>query len=168
MKIYTDGGCIGNPGPGGYGVVFIKDGKIVDEYSEGFKHTTNNRMEYRACLKALETIKIKNLKGVTLYTDSKYVMESLTNWGHKWKRLGWTRNKSGSEKIKNVDLFKACYLLNEELAVNWQWVKGHAGNLGNERADTLANSAASWPKDKQIEDQEITISQIYEAQGSLF
>jgi len=168
MEIYTDGGCIGNPGPGGYAVVFIENGKIIDEYSQGFKHTTNNRMEYRACLKALETIKEKKLKGVTLYTDSQYVMESVTNWGHKWKRLGWARNKSGSEKIKNVDLFKACYLLNEELEVNWQWVKGHAGNIGNERADTLANSAASWSAVKQIEDTEITSVQTEMPQGSLF
>lgn len=168
MEIYTDGGCIGNPGPGGYAVVFIENGKIIDEHSQGFKHTTNNRMEYRACLKALETIKEKKLKGVTLYTDSQYVMESVTNWGHKWKRLGWARNKSGSEKIKNVDLFKACYLLNEELEVNWQWVKGHAGNIGNERADTLANSAASWSTVKQIEDTEITSVQTEMPQGSLF
>jgi len=89
MEIYTDGGCLGNPGPGGLGVVFIKEGRIVDEYSQGFKHTTNNRMEYRACLYALQQVKDKQLQNVTLYTDSKYVMESVTNWG----------------------LFKACYLL---------------------------------------------------------
>ncbi len=152
MEIYTDGGCIGNPGPGGLGVVFIKDGRIVSDYQAGFKHTTNNRMEYRACIYALEQVKAQKLKNVTLFTDSKYVLQSVTEWGHKWKRLGWARNSSGSKKIENVDLFKRCYLLNESLDVHWQWVKGHAGNLGNERADDLANSAASWPRDKQVED----------------
>ena len=158
MEIYTDGGCLGNPGPGGFATIFIQDGRIIDEYSQGFKHTTNNRMEYRACLHALQQVKAKNLSNVTLYTDSKYVLESVTNWGHKWKRLGWQRNKSGSEKIQNLDLFKACYLLNEELDVQWQWVKGHAGNIGNERADTLANAAAGWPKSQQIEDVEEVIN----------
>jgi ribonuclease HI len=152
MEIYTDGGCIGNPGPGGFAVVFMRHGEIVKEFSQSYKHTTNNRMEYRACLYALEQIKAQNLQAVTLYTDSKYVMQSVTEWGHKWKQLGWARNKSGSEKIKNEDLFKACYLLNEVLKVDWQWVKGHAGNLGNERADILANTAASAPAANQIED----------------
>jgi len=152
MEIYTDGGCIGNPGPGGYAVVMIKHGKIVHEHSQSYKHTTNNRMEYRACLYALQQIKAQNLKDATLHTDSKYVMESVTNWGHKWKQLGWARNKSGSEKIQNVDLFKACYLLNEELNVRWQWVKGHAGNLGNERADELANEAAQSPSGTVLND----------------
>ncbi len=166
MEIYTDGGCLGNPGPGGFAVVFIKDGQIVAEHSQGFTHTTNNRMEYRACLYALQQIQQQGLKGATLYTDSKYVMESVTNWGHKWKRLGWQRNKSGSEQIQNLDLFKACYQLNEQLEVNWQWVKGHAGNIGNERADELANSAAGWPADQQIEDAEDDANS--QAQISLF
>ena len=152
MEIYTDAGCIGNPGPGGFAVVFIEKGKIIEEFSQSYEHTTNNRMEYRACLHALEVIADKQLQNVTLYTDSKYVMQSVTEWGHKWKKLGWARNKSGSDKIKNIDLFKACYLLNEELNVNWQWVKGHAGNLGNERADVLANNAASASMADQIED----------------
>ena len=151
-------------------MVFIKDGKIVDEYSQGFKHTTNNRMEYRACLYALQQVKEKQLQNVTLYTDSKYVMQSVTEWGHKWKRLGWARNKSGSDKIKNLDLFKACYLLNEELNVNWQWVKGHAGNIGNERADDLANGSAAWPASQQVEDVEVGESNAsaIETQPSLF
>jgi len=155
MEIYTDGGCLGNPGPGGFSVVFIKEGRIVSEHSQGFTHTTNNRMEYRACLYALQQIKALKLKEAVLYTDSKYVLQSVTEWGHKWKALGWKRNKSGSDEIKNLDLFKQCYLLNEELKVNWQWVKGHAGNIGNERADELANAAAGWPKEQQVEDDEL-------------
>lgn len=170
MEIYTDGGCLGNPGPGGFGVVFIKNGKVVDQHAEGFKHTTNNRMEYRACIYALEQIKAQGLKNAVLHTDSKYVMQSVTEWGHKWKRLGWARNKSGSDEIKNLDLFKRCYLLNQELEVNWQWVKGHAGNLGNERADDLANGSAAWPSSKQVEDIKITEDRAAsrEAQSSLF
>lgn len=153
IQIYTDGGCIGNPGPGGYAVVIIKHGKIIHEHSQSYKYTTNNRMEYRACLYALQQIKAQSLKNVTLYTDSKYVLESVNNWGHKWKKLGWARNKSGTDKIQNVDLFKACYLLNEELNVCWQWIKGHAGNLGNKRADELANRAAQFPLDSVLEDE---------------
>lgn len=167
MEIYTDGGCLGNPGPGGFAVVFIKEGQIIAEHSQGFKHTTNNRMEYRACLYALQQVKAQKLKDVTLYTDSKYVMESVTNWGHKWKRLGWARNKSGRDKIQNLDLFKKCYLLNEELNVNWQWVKGHAGHEFNERADDLANAAAAWPSGKQIEDTEAAIEDT-SGQATLF
>jgi len=159
MEIYTDGGCIGNPGPGGYAVVFMEHGKIIEEFSQSFKHTTNNRMEYRACLHALEVITAKGLKNATLHTDSKYVMQSVTEWGHKWKKLGWARNKSGSDKIKNEDLFKACYLLNESLNVRWQWVKGHAGNVGNERADELANAAASAPLAHRIEDTPVSVNQ---------
>lgn len=172
MEIYTDGGCLGNPGPGGYAVVMIKHGEIVHEHSQSYKHTTNNRMEYRACLYALQQIKAQNLKDVTLHTDSKYVLESVNNWGHKWKRLGWARNKSGSEKIQNEDLFKACYLLNEELNVRWQWVKGHAGNLGNERADELANAAAQSPIGSVLDDEPVVIKEItpkaIEGQISLF
>ena len=157
MEVYTDGGCLGNPGPGGVGVVFVKDGRILHEYACGYKNTTNNRMEYRAAIYALEKIKERNLKNVTLHTDSKYVLESVTNWGHKWKKLGWARNSSGSKKIENLDLFKQCYLLNEELDVQWQWVKGHAGNKGNEKADDLANGSAAWPAEKQIDDTEETL-----------
>ena len=153
MDIYTDGGCIGNPGPGGVGVVFLKNGKIEHEYQCGYQHTTNNRMEYRACIYALERVKQLGLKNAILYSDSKYVIESVTNWGHKWKAMGWKRNNSGSKKIENVDLFKTLYLLNAELNINWQWVKGHAGNVGNERADVLANTSASWPKSKLIGDE---------------
>lgn len=154
MEIYTDGGCLGNPGPGGFGVVFVQDGQIKDEHSEGFLHTTNNRMEYRACIYALEQVKAQNWKNVTLHTDSKYVLQSVNEWGHKWKKLGWARNSSGTKQIENLDLFKKCYLLNEELEVQWQWVKGHAGHEFNERADDLANSAAAWPSEKQVEDAE--------------
>ncbi len=154
IKIYTDGGCLGNPGPGGVGVVFMENDKIIHEYACGYRETTNNRMEYRACIYALEKIKEKGLSSVTLFTDSKYVMESVTNWGHKWKALGWKRNTSGSKKIENLDLFKTAYELNQELDVTWQWVKGHAGNKGNERADELANGSASWDIERLIEDSE--------------
>ena len=95
------------------------------------------------------------------------MLQSVTEWGHKWKQLGWARNASGSKKIENVDLFKRCYELNQGLNVQWQWVKGHAGNLGNERADDLANGAAQWPSSQQIEDK-VELAEINESQASLF
>ena len=171
IEIYTDGGCLGNPGPGGIGVVFMKDRKIIHEHACGYKHTTNNRMEYRACIYALERVKSENLQSVTLYSDSKYVIDSVTNWGHKWKRNGWKRNKN--QPIKNLDLFKSLYELNQSVDITWQWVKGHAGNLGNERADDLANGSAGWDRSKQLEDSDALLEKIANtgsesAQGSLF
>jgi len=162
IEIYTDGGCLGNPGPGGVGVVFIQDNKIMSEYNCGYTHTTNNRMEYRACIYALEQVKAHNYQDVTLYSDSKYVIDSVTNWGHNWKRMGWKRPKN--QPIKNLDLFRTLYELNQEVDITWQWVKGHAGNAGNERADELANNSAGWSAERLIEDSEVDL----ESQGSLF
>jgi len=120
-------------------------------------------MEYRACIYALEYVRDNNIADVTLYSDSKYVIDSVTNWGHNWKRMGWKRKKN--QEIKNLDLFKTLYELNQSIEIDWQWVKGHAGNGGNERADNLANGSAGWPKNKLIEDSEIMPGEV---QGSLF
>ncbi len=136
IEIFTDGACSGNPGPGGWGAI-LRSGAHEKEIFGGEKLTTNNRMELMAAIKALEAL--KNPSAVTLYTDSKYVMDGLTKWLPKWKKNGW---KTADKKpVKNEDLWRA---LDEAVLrhdVVWRWVRGHDGHLENERADTLARSA---------------------------
>jgi ribonuclease HI len=131
--IYTDGACSGNPGPGGWGAL-LQFGDTEKELFGGEAQTTNNRMEMMAAIMALESL--KEPCAVTLYTDSKYVMDGITQWMKNWKARGW---KTAAKKpVKNQDLWMQ---LDEAIArhqINWQWVKGHAGNVGNERADELA------------------------------
>lgn len=134
VTLYTDGACRGNPGPGGWGV-WLKYGDHEREMHGGEKETTNNRMELMAAIKGLEAI--KGSCQVELYTDSKYVLQGITEWMANWKKNNW---KTAAKKpVKNVDLWR---LLDEESArhqINWHWVKGHDGNPGNEKADELAN-----------------------------
>ena len=136
IEIFTDGACSGNPGPGGWGAI-LRSGAHEKEIFGGEKLTTNSRMELMAAIKALEAL--KNPSAVTLYTDSKYVMDGLTKWLPKWKKNGW---KTADKKpVKNEDLWRA---LDEAVLrhdVVWRWVRGHDGHLENERADTLARSA---------------------------
>lgn len=139
--IYTDGGCIGNPGPGGWAAV-LQYGEHEKELSGRFRETTNNRMELRAALEALEAL--KRPCQIELYTDSAYVRNGITQWIHGWQRNGWrTANKT---PVKNQDLWRRLLIALErhEAAggVVWHWTKGHAGNPLNERVDELANSAA--------------------------
>lgn len=133
VEIYTDGACSGNPGPGGWGVLMIwRDDE--KELFGGEPATTNNRMELMAAIQALESL--NRQIPVTLYTDSKYVLDGITKWIKGWKRNGW--RTAAKKPVKNDDLWRR---LDEALAgheVDWQWVKGHAGNPGNERADDLA------------------------------
>lgn len=137
VKIYTDGACSGNPGKGGYGVILSFNG-ITKELSEGFISTTNNRMEILAAVKGLEALKEKC--SVTLYSDSKYLVNSVNlGWLEKWRRNNWMRTKN--EKAKNADLFERLYKLIHYHEVEFVWVKGHAGHTENERCDTLATSA---------------------------
>ncbi len=134
VTIYTDGACRGNPGPGGWGAI-LEYGQHTKELSGGAKETTNNRMELTAASQALETLKRPCL--VDLHTDSKYVMDGITSWIKGWKARGWkTANKSA---VKNVELWKRLDAICATHEVSWHWVKGHAGNPGNERADELAN-----------------------------
>ncbi|WP_428087313.1 ribonuclease HI [Candidatus Thioglobus sp.] len=135
--IYTDGGCRGNPGIGGWGV-WLRYGDYDKKLNGNEKDTTNNRMELTAAIKALEAIKTKDI-AIDLYTDSKYVMNGINDWIKGWKAKGWkTANK---KPVKNVDLWQRLDVLNAAHSVHWHWVKGHSGNEGNEMADELANQA---------------------------
>ena len=136
VDIYTDGACSGNPGPGGWGVLIEIDNKNI-ELSGGDKNTTNNRMELMAAIKALEEID-KNYE-ITLYTDSNYVKDGITNWISNWKKNNW---KTASKKdVKNKELWMRLDEAIKDKNISWVWVKGHAGNAGNEQADYLARSA---------------------------
>lgn len=139
ITIYTDGACSGNPGPGGYGTV-LKQGSHRKELSEGFKLTTNNRMEMLAVIKGLESLKFEN-SDVKLYSDSKYIVDAVNKgWAKKWRANGWKRNKK--EMAKNPDLWTRLLDLLEKHTVEFIWVKGHAGNPENECCDELAVAAS--------------------------
>ena len=137
LDIYTDGSCLGNPGPGGWAfIIKDKNGKIL-EFAGSENHTTNNKMELTAVIKALLYIKKNTI--LNIYTDSKYVKEGITNWINKWKLNGWkTANK---KDVKNSDLWKE---LDEKIKlhdIKWFWIKGHNENILNERVDVLAKKA---------------------------
>jgi ribonuclease HI len=139
IVIYTDGGALSNPGPGGYGAVIVTNGK-TKELSKGFRRTTNNRMELLACIAGLDAI--KKSSSIVLYSDSKYVVNGITKgWAKKWKANGWV--KSNKEPALNPDLWDQLLKLCSKHDVTFQWVKGHAGIAGNERCDELATKAAS-------------------------
>ena len=141
VTIYTDGGCLGNPGPGGYGVVLIY-GDHRKELSQGYKRTTNNRMELMAAIVGLEALKARCQ--VRLHTDSKYIVDGVEKgWAERWRANGWKRNKK--EKAINPDLWGRLLDLAKKHEVTFHWVKGHAGHRENERCDQLANSAGSRP-----------------------
>ncbi|MCI5607292.1 MAG: ribonuclease HI [Spirochaetia bacterium] len=141
--VYTDGGCSGNPGPGGWGIVVIADG-VAKQLSGGEKLTTNNRMELTAAITALQVI--HNTEGfsarpITINIDSQYVKNGITTWIKGWKAKGW---KTADKKpVKNQDLWVQLDQLNEGLNVNWNWVKGHAGVEYNEVCDQLCKMEMS-------------------------
>jgi len=143
IQIYTDGACLGNPGPGGYGII-IQAGDKRLEFSQGYRETTNNRMELKACIVALEEIRVRGYapRSVQLHTDSKYVQQGITDWINKWRQNSFFLNSSKTKPVKNRDLWQELDELNSKLQVGWHWVKGHAGHPLNERADFLAFSAA--------------------------
>jgi ribonuclease HI len=148
VAIYTDGGSSGNPGPGGYGVIQIYNGKIK-ERTGGFRFTTNNRMELMGVIVALRELEYRELP-VTVYTDSSYVVNGITKgWAKKWRSNKWI--KSDKQPAVNPDLWGELLDLAAELDVTFVWVKGHAGNTYNERCDELAVSSAKQkglPEDK--------------------
>ena len=132
--IYTDGACRGNPGPGGWGAL-IQYGEFKKEIYGGDLSTTNNRMELTATIKALK--EIKEPCEITLFTDSKYVIQGIEGWIHNWKIKGW---KGANKKpVKNMKLWKELDELRDQHNIKWEWVKGHSGDPGNETADMLAN-----------------------------
>ena len=139
IVMYTDGGALGNPGPGGYGAVIIQNGK-TKELSKGYRNTTNNRMELMAVIAGLSSIKKRS--SIVLHSDSKYVVNGITKgWAKKWKSNGWI--KSDKSPALNPDLWDLLLKLCGKHDVEFRWVKGHAGIEGNERCDELAVKAAS-------------------------
>lgn len=138
VTVYTDGSAIGNPGPGGYGVVLIAGGHRK-ELSGGFRLTTNNRMEILAVIVALEAL--NQPCAVTLHSDSRYVVDAMAKgWARKWRANGWMRNKK--ERALNPDLWERLLEVASRHDVEFRWVRGHAGVAENERADRLAVAAA--------------------------
>ena len=134
VVVYTDGACKGNPGPGGWGALLIFDGREKEIFG-GERQTTNNRMELTAVIRALESL--KRPCAVDLFTDSQYVKNGIETWIRNWRRNGW--KTSDKKPVKNEDLWRA---LDDAVArhqVKWHWVKGHAEDVDNERADALAN-----------------------------
>jgi ribonuclease HI len=134
VRIYTDGACRGNPGPGGWGALLVV-GEREKELWGGEAQTTNNRMELTAAIRGLETLK-RRCK-VDVYTDSQYVRNGIREWLVQWKRRGW---KTADKKpVKNQDLWERLDQLATGHDIEWHWVRGHSGHDGNERADALAN-----------------------------
>ncbi|MBY0418351.1 MAG: ribonuclease HI [Pararheinheimera sp.] len=138
VAIYTDGSCLGNPGPGGYGVV-LRYQQHQKEMSGGYQQTTNNRMELLAAIVGLESLKLPC--DVDLTTDSQYVRLGITQWLANWKKNNW--KTSQKEPVKNQDLWRRLDAACQGHKVNWHWVKGHAGHPENERCDELARVAAT-------------------------
>ena len=140
VKAYTDGACSGNPGPGGWGVYLVaenNEGEIVKEevlYGKN-KETTNQIMELTAAIQALESLKRKNVE-ITIFTDSKYVIDGITKWIFGWLKNNWST--SSKKPVSNRLLWEELFNLTKNQNVEWIWVKGHAGVLGNEKADSLA------------------------------
>jgi ribonuclease HI len=133
VEIWTDGACSGNPGPGGWGAI-LKSGDKVKEFCGGEAHTTNNRMELIAAISALEAL--KRDCSVDLHTDSQYLRQGVTSWIHGWKRNGW--RTADKKPVKNEDLWRRLDEATQRHEIEWRWVKGHAGEELNERADELA------------------------------
>ncbi|ENI4129896.1 ribonuclease HI [Vibrio fluvialis] len=145
VEIFTDGSCLGNPGPGGYGVV-MRYKQVEKTLAKGYRLTTNNRMEMMAAVMALRTL--KEPCHVILTTDSQYVRQGITQWIHNWKKRGW---KTADKKpVKNADLWQALDVETARHQVEWHWVKGHAGHRENEMCDELASAAAENPTEDDV------------------
>lgn len=136
VEIFTDGACSGNPGPGGWAAV-LRYGDVEREIAGGEAHTTNNRMELMAAIAALEAL--KRPSRVVLHTDSRYVHDGITSWIRGWRRNGW--RTADRKPVKNVELWQRLDAALARHDVAWQWVRGHAGHVENERVDALARAA---------------------------
>jgi ribonuclease HI len=142
VELYTDGACIGNPGPGGYGAILVY-GEARKELQGGFRLTTNNRMELLAVIKGLEAL--KEPCDVAIVSDSEYVVRALREgWASRWRARNWRKADKGP--VLNIDLWKRLLELCEYHHIDISWVRGHAGHPENERCDFLATSAAKWPE----------------------
>lgn len=140
IEIFTDGSCLGNPGPGGYAAI-LKYKQTEKILSQGFFKTTNNRMELLAAIVALE--QLKQACQIDLYSDSQYLKNGISNWIHGWKKNNWkTANK---KPVKNIDLWMRLDNLVQIHKINWLWVKGHSGHIENERCDIIAKTEAEAP-----------------------
>lgn len=137
ISLFTDGSCLGNPGPGGYGAILVYK-QHQKELSQGYRLTTNNRMELMAAIAGLQSLQEPCM--VRLTTDSQYVKQGITQWIQNWKRRGWLT--ASKEPVKNVDLWKLLDTEVQRHQVDWHWVKGHSGHDENERCDILARDAA--------------------------
>ncbi len=137
VHIYTDGACLGNPGPGGWAAL-LRSGKHEKELVGAASKTTNNRMELRAAINALNAL--NRPCEVIIHTDSQYLRQGITKWVHNWQRNGWMT--TSKKPVKNQDLWRALLKAIAPHNVHWEWVKGHAGHDENERVDKLANDAA--------------------------
>ncbi|MEC9292412.1 MAG: ribonuclease HI [Pseudomonadota bacterium] len=144
IHIYTDGACSGNPGPGGWGVYMQYNGH-EKEMSGHEEHTTNNRMELTAVIEALNTL--KKPCDILLHTDSTYVMKGATEWMEGWKKREW--KNAAKKPVENRDLWELLDEAMQRHTITWKWVKGHAGNVGNEKADTLATDAIKKSKEEE-------------------
>jgi len=143
VKIYTDGACVGNPGPGGWAAIILLENDKKELFG-GEKLTTNNRMELTAAIKGLEYCDLQegkqlSLKEIKLYTDSVYLKEGITNWISKWEKNNW--KTSNKKNVKNIDLWKKLKDLVTSKQIEWCWIKGHSGDPMNDLADKLAKEA---------------------------
>lgn len=134
IEIFTDGACKGNPGPGGWGALMVA-GEREKELFGGESNTTNNRMELKAVIEALTSL--TRPCEVIVHTDSQYVQKGISEWIHGWKARGW--KTAAKAPVKNVDLWQALDAAQARHQIQWRWVRGHSGHVGNERADVLAN-----------------------------
>lgn len=134
VDIFTDGACKGNPGRGGWGAWLVV-GEHQKELCGGERDTTNNRMELKAVIEALSVL--LRPCDVVVHTDSQYVQKGISEWIHGWKKRGW--KTASREPVKNVDLWQALDSAQQQHRIQWRWVRGHSGHIGNERADALAN-----------------------------
>jgi len=137
VRVFTDGACLGNPGPGGWAAIIVDD-ESEQEISGGERATTNNRMELSAALRALETLTEPTVVEIT--TDSQYLRNGMLEWMPRWKRNGW--RTADKKPVKNVDLWQALDAAAKRHELTWHWVRGHDGHPENERCDVLANAAA--------------------------
>ncbi len=138
ITVYTDGSSCGRIlGPGGVGCVFIKNNKIIKQYSKGYPVATNNQMEVMAAIKAVKYLLYKGQEKARIISDSQYVIKGITIWIHSWRRNGWN---SASGTVKNKEYWTLLYALTREIEIDWEWVRGHDGNEYNELADKLAKA----------------------------